>query len=122
MSELLGLLRSAEVELHQPSTRRDPAKVGALLHESFVEFGRSGRCYDRAAILDLVSEEASGEVQAQDFMLAELGPNTALLTYKSAIIDEYGNPRRHSVRSSIWVQTPDGWKLRFHQATPTTEF
>jgi hypothetical protein len=97
--------------------------AGALLHDSFTEFGRSGRSYSRSAILELLaSEETSGEVLAQEFEVVELGPNAALLTYRSAVIDESGNAHRHSVRSSIWVQTPDGWKLRFHQGTPTNAF
>jgi hypothetical protein len=123
MDGLLKLLRSAEIELHQSSTRRDPSRVGTLLHESFLEFGRSGRSYDRSAILDLLeSEEHTGEVLAQDFVVVELSRNAALLTYRSAVMDEHGNAQRHTVRSSVWVQTTDGWKLRFHQGTPTAEF
>jgi hypothetical protein len=123
MDGLLEFLRSAEVELHQPGTRRDPSKLSALLHDVFLEFGRSGRTYDRAAIVDLLaSEQPAGQVVAQDFEIIELGPDAALLTYRSVVIDERGNAQRHSVRSSVWVQTPDGWKLRFHQGTPTAEF
>lgn len=123
MDELLGLLRRAEVALHQPGTRRDTSQVHALLHESFVEFGRSGTSYDRAAILNLLaSEESYGHVLAQDFELTPLGTSAALLTYRSASIDVSGKVHRHTLRASIWIHTADGWKLRFHQGTPTEAF
>ena len=96
MDGLLDLLRSAEVELHQPSTRHDPSRVSALLHDSFLEIGRSGSSYDRAAIIDLLaSEESSARVIAQDFAVVELGMDAALLTYRSAVLDEDGNAERH---------------------------
>lgn len=123
MDELLGLLQRAEVALHQPSTRRDASKVGALLHETFLEFGRSGTSYDRAATLDsLASEKINGRVVSQDFAVTMLGESAALLTYKSAIIDDSEQIHRHTLRASIWVHTPDGWKLQFHQGTPTEAF
>ena len=43
--DLLHHLRELEVALHQPDFRYDPARLDQLLHESFAEFGRSGRCY-----------------------------------------------------------------------------
>ena len=123
MDELLDLLMRAEVALHQPSTRRDTSQVQAILHESFLEFGRSGISYDRAAILDLLaSEESDGRVLAQDFAVTPLGATAALLTYRSASIEVSGEAHRHTLRASIWINTSDGWKLRFHQGTPTEAF
>jgi hypothetical protein len=123
MDELLGILQRTEVVLHQPDTRRDAAKVGALLHESLLEFGRSGNSYDRAAILKLLaSEEPTGRIVSQDFAARMLGESVALLTYKSAVVDEAEQIHGHTLRASIWVHTPDGWKLQFHQGTPTEAF
>ncbi|MDJ0760907.1 MAG: DUF4440 domain-containing protein [Woeseiaceae bacterium] len=123
MNELLGLLRNAEIALHQPDTRRDTSQVQAVLHESFLEFGRSGTIYDRPAILDLLaSEQSVGRVLSQDFELIPLGASTALLTYKSASVDESGEIHRYTLRASIWILSADGWKIRFHQATPTEAF
>lgn len=123
VDDLLRLLRRAETVLHQPSTRRDTSQVQALLHESFLEFGRSGTSYDRVEILDLLaSEESVGRVLSQDFALTPLGASAALLTYKSASVDDSGEIHRYTLRASIWIHTPDGWKIRFHQATPTDAF
>ncbi len=123
MEELLALLRRAEVALHQPSTRRDAAKVRALLHESFLEFGRSGTRYDRVTILDLLaSGESDRRVLSQDFALTLLGEGAALLTYRSASVNDSGEIHRYTLRTSVWLHTSEGWKLRFHQGTPTEAF
>lgn len=123
MDELLEILKSAEIALHEPSTRRDRSKVEALLHEPFLEFGRSGKCWDRAEILDhLATEGVDNRVVSRDFAITPLGTSVALLTYRSATIDDSGTASKYTLRSSIWMQTPDGWKLRFHQGTPTEPF
>ena len=123
MDELPRLLQRSEVALHQAGTRRDASKAGELLHESFLEIGRSGAIYDRAAVLELMaSEEPRGRIVSQDFAVSRLDESTALLTYRSAIIDDSENSSRHTLRASIWIKTAGGWKLRFHQGTPTEAF
>jgi hypothetical protein len=112
-------LRQLEAETHRIETRRSPRRLSALLHPDFVEFARSGRPYDRAAVL---AEFASGgdlpPVHTQDFELVELGPEAALLIYRSAHVDSAGGMHRWTLRSSLWLCTDAGWRLRFHQGTP----
>jgi len=121
--ELLQHLRGLEVTLHQPDVRRDSVRLDELLHESFAEFGRSGRSYSRAAILKLLSHEfPTGAIWAQDFEVKEIVEGIALLTYKSAYIDASGELCRHALRSSLWQRTARGWQMRFHQGTPTGAF
>ncbi len=48
---LLSHLRDLEVALHQPEVRSDASRLDELLHDSFVEFGRSGRSYSKADLL-----------------------------------------------------------------------
>ncbi|HEY5543688.1 MAG TPA: DUF4440 domain-containing protein [Candidatus Binatia bacterium] len=121
--DLLHHLRELEVALHQPDLRYDPARLDQLLHESFAEFGRSGRCYTRADIVKLLELEAiPGSVWSQDFAVIEIAEDIALLTYKSAYVDANGELRRHTLRSSLWQRTARGWQIRFHQGTPTDDF
>ena len=120
---LLQHLRELEVALHQPDIRRDPSRLHELLHESFTEFGRSGRSYSRADIVELLSREVPrGKIWSQDFTVAEIAEGIALLTYKSAYIDADGELGRHTRRSSLWQRTAQGWQMRFHQGTPTEAF
>lgn len=120
---LLAMLRELEIALHQPSVRSDPVKLGALLHPQFREFGRSGREYTRAGVLEeFHANPQSYQVWSQDFQAEELAPGAALLTYRSAHIGAGGTLERHTLRASVWQLTPSGWKMRFHQGTPTGEF
>jgi len=119
--ELLKTLQQLEVELHAEATRRDRARMEQLLHPDFEEFGRSGRRFSRD---DALAEFAAPgarlpPVVADDFRVAKLADGLALLTYVSAHLDRSGHPYRFTLRSSLWVYTAEGWRMRFHQGTPT---
>lgn len=110
-----------EVELHQPTTRCDPQRVAALLHEDFEEIGRSGLRYDKCQTVAALEMEADyPQIFAQAFKLAQISAGTVLLTYKSFQRDAQGHAVRCTERSSIWILTEkEGWQMRFHQGTPT---
>jgi hypothetical protein len=117
------ILRKLEVSLHQPEVRSDRDQVDRLLHESFIEFGRSGQMYTKAEIMEILSAESSGEaIYSRDYSLAVIEGGVALLTYKSAQINASGELSRYTLRSSLWHYTEPGWKMRFHQGTATNAF
>ena len=119
-TDLLNELRSFEVELHQPSARADVDRLDQLLHDSFREFGKSGKAYSKTDILrDLPLEARSTKVWSGDYELAKISTSVALLTYKTAHEDEEGQLSSYTLRSSLWVRTSAGWRIRFHQGTPT---
>ena len=109
--------------MHQPEVRSDVRRLGTLLHDAFIEIGRSGQFYSRNQVLEALPKEESGiSVWAQDFTAEEISDELVLLIYKSAHINSDGELSRHSLRSSLWQQTPHGWQIRFHQGTPTDTF
>lgn len=117
---LLHHLRDLEVTLHEPS---DPDRVGKLLHESFVEFGRSGRIYSKAGTMRrLTLEQPTHPIWSQDYAVAEVADGVALLTYKSGHPGREGEIYQHSLRASLWQRTAHGWQMRFHQGTATDFF
>jgi len=121
--DLLHHLRELEVALHQPSIRSEPDRLDVLLHDSFTEFGRSGRSFSKTDTMrQLPSEQLTGAIWSQDFSVAEIADGVALLTYKSGHLDENGEVSRHTLRSSIWQRTAHGWQMRFHQGTATESF
>lgn len=120
---LLQLLQGLETQLHDSQVRSDARQLQALLHEDFMEFGRSGGVHARADTLDSLGNEAPGpQLVADGFALAHLGPDSALLTYRSASVAADGSTGRHTLRSSVWQRTGQGWQMRFHQGTPTAPF
>ncbi len=121
--ELLELIRNLEVTLHQPAVRSDKARLEALLHSDFVEYGRSGRTYNKLEMLaHLEQESLTTAVWSQDFHLTLPAFSVALLTYKSAHVNTQGELSHHALRSSLWQFTETGWQLRFHQGTPIATF
>lgn len=120
---LLQQLRELELTLQRLDVRRDRARLDALLHDGFVEFGRSGERYDKADILEHLPQETAPMVMwSQNFEVTELVDGVALLTYRSASVNEDGGLYRHSLRSSLWLRTERGWQMRFHQGTATEPF
>lgn len=121
---LLETVIALERALHQQAVRLDRRRVDALLHPAFVEFGRSGRRWERAAMLELLGESTSpaAEIHAEAFQAERLAAEVVLLTYRSAHRRPDGRLEQHALRSSVWVRTPTGWRLRLHQGTPTDPF
>ncbi len=124
---LLADLIELEVLLHQAEVRSSKETLDALLHEDFLEFGRSGIRYSKAEILEELlaegeSTENSSVIWSQEFELLLLAPSIALLTYKSASLKQDGCLSRYSLRSSIWQLTASAWQMRFHQGTATDAF
>lgn len=105
-----------ELRLLDPGVRVSPGAVAELLDPEFNEFGASGRRYDRTSILDVTSavdENAPDPSVATEMSGVLLAPGLVHLTYTSE-----GNGRRVR-RSSIWRQSDAGWRMYFHQGTPT---
>jgi hypothetical protein len=117
---LLEHLQALEGELHNPAARRDATRLNALLHEDYLEFGRSGSAYTKADILSRLPAEAPrATVVADGFVLQRLAEDVALLTYRSAHLLGDGTLDRLSRRASIWQRMGLSWQMRFHQGTPT---
>ncbi|SUJ16877.1 Uncharacterized protein conserved in bacteria [Serratia marcescens] len=122
-AEWLSQIKALEIELHQPTTRCDPKRVAALLHEDFEEIGRSGLRYDkRQTVAALEMETDYPQIVAEAFKLAQISEGAVLLTYKSFQRDAQGRAIRCTERSSIWLlKDKEGWQMRFHQGTPTDD-
>lgn len=114
-AELLAHLTEQEIALMRNAGPEGAEEAEALLHPQAAEIGRSGRCYDRAALLRLLAEsEPTGQagVKAGGFVLQRLAEGLAQLRYRS----ERGGAATE--RSSLWQLHQGSWRLRFHQGTP----
>ena len=115
-ASLAAQLEILERELHTASVRKG-SRATELLADDFVEFGRSGRRYNKVQILEALAAEAADLVTSSEYKLNMLSPTVALLTYKS---QRNSNPETSTLRSSIWRRQGETWQLVFHQGTPTT--
>ncbi|MFE9406941.1 DUF4440 domain-containing protein [Streptomyces sp. NPDC006530] len=106
-----------ELRLLDPEVRASAELLGAQLHPDFVEFGSSGRRYDRTDVIVALTEEGARPappITASRMTGVRLAPDVVHLTFDT---DHNG---RLAHRSSLWRHTEDGWVLYFHQATPFT--
>ena len=99
--------------LLDPAARATADVVLSLLHPDFVEHGASGRVWDRHALMAALSEDPAVSGEGTDFVPVLVAEDVVLLTYRIA------GPAG-SLRSSVWVREAGaGWRLRFHQGTPS---
>lgn len=109
-------LRSLEEALWSPETRFDREWMEDHVTDDVVEFGQSGRVYDKAAMLDSAHGDIDVVTPLPDFAVAEIAPDVVIVTYRS--IWTIGDEVLSANRTSIWVRTEGRWRLRFHQGTP----
>ena len=122
MDPLLQELQALEVELHHPGVRCSRERLEQLLHPQFHEVGRSGRAYSRETIVDfLAAQESQPVVLSEAFSVSELSLGVALLSYRSAQVEQGKSLVNHTLRSSVWIKTNAGWQLRYHQGTAAAE-
>jgi ribonuclease HI len=114
MHEVIELERT----LWDPQNRNDPELVDRLLHPDYLEVGSTGRRWTRAEILEQVGDFTA---ELTELAAAELAPGVMLVTYTSVVpelsgVDEVTEgPVK---RSSLWLHSDGGWRLRYHQGTP----
>ena len=117
-SELLEHLQSLEAELLKNPTRSSREGLEKLLSVDFVEFGGSGRIFDRdRMIASLVKWDGSSVHSIFDFTVLRLAEDAALVTYRLESVSTKGDDLPESLRSSLWIREDDGWVVRFHQGT-----
>ena len=111
---------AGELSLHRPEVRTSRELAGALLDPEFAEVGRSGRRWDREAILAELPSMASGgpgaKIEVRDMRGVLLAPGLVHLTYTT----EVGGLR--ALRSALWRRDGEGrWRTFYHQGTPAAD-
>jgi hypothetical protein len=90
--ETADLLRGLEERLLQPEIRRSAAKIDDLLADEFVEFGSSGRAFDKSKITERLGQECQAMPRRRsitDFSVRWLAPR-----YRSRHLPPRGWSRR----------------------------
>jgi len=109
-------LRLLEEELWREETRFDRKRMDSIIALDFIEFGRSGRTYNREECLAATRIPIDAVLPLPNFAIRLVHADVALVTYDSEMKHE--GDILCARRSSIWSRTASGWQLRFHQGTP----
>jgi uncharacterized protein (DUF952 family) len=112
-------LEHLEEGLWIDETRFDRRWMNQMLHPEFSEVGRSGRTHTREETLASPALPLQVELPLERYRMQLIDEDVALVRYVSRqTLDAENTPAE---RSSIWVNTNDGWQLRFHQGTVLPE-
>lgn len=97
-------------------TRFDPEWMDRILHPDFTEIGMSGQVHSRDATVETPPIDLEVSLPHESYRLELIDEDVALVRYVSH--DTYDGVERRARRTSVWVNTNEGWRLRFHQGTP----
>src|SRR6476469_7759170 len=90
-----------EMKLLDPSIRKNAEELNSLLSPGFVEFGTSGRIYNRKIVVEQLAQETPPQIEALDFQGIFLAPEVVQLRFKTRRTNPDGTVSA-SLRSSIW--------------------
>jgi hypothetical protein len=110
-------LRELEESHLRFDVRSSSESMQALLADEFIEFGSSGRIFDRATVIAALSGESGFESRIDDFVVRSLSPEVALTMYRLSTWPTSGGQARVTLRSSVWVYRAGRWSMVFHQGT-----
>jgi hypothetical protein len=111
-------LTALEESLWRPATRFDRAHLARVFADDFDEFGRSGKHWSREASIAADPAVFEAVLPLPNLRIRALGPDVALLTYRSETTYPDEGVTLVANRSSVWQRIDGEWRLRFHQGTP----
>ncbi len=110
--EILELERSCLL----PEVRSSATQLDALIAADFLEFGSSGRTWDKSAVLSDVPTQTGPSFELYDFVAVQLSPDLIQTRFRTERTSS--DSVRHALRSSLWVRRSGRWQMLFHQGTP----
>jgi hypothetical protein len=106
-----------EETLLDPMVRNSSAKLNELIADEFIEYGSSGKVYNKVQVIDGLLNEIPFSYSIADFKQTVLTPDTVLATYQLVQQKNKNIESVASLRSSIWKLINDRWQIIFHQGT-----
>ena len=108
--------RVLEERLAMPTADDTMAVLASLLASEFLEFGSSGRVFDRATVLEALVQGDRPRVVLENFKANVIAQGVILVTYISRSVPgaRWTPP---ALRSSLWCRREERWQLVFHQGT-----
>src|ERR1043165_9070241 len=98
-------------------TSSSARSMANLLADEFVEFGSSGRIFDRVAAIEAMSGQAPFQFRIEAFTVRALAAEVALTTYRLSAWSASETESKVTLRCSVWVDRAGRWQMVFHQGT-----
>ena len=110
-------LRALEEQLLQRDVRTSASRLDVLLADEFIEFGSSGRIFDKQDLIESLRAESPTHRSLTEFTARILAPGVVLATYRAVRHGPSNEAPVRSLRSSVWKLTHGQWRMVFHQGT-----
>jgi len=111
--------RRLEERLLQPFVRKSAKEIADMLADDFIEFGSSGRIFNKQQIIDALQQESALQISLTNFSARVLASDVVLVSYRAIRHSVAEDRKASSLRSSIWKLIEGRWQIVFHQGTPT---
>ena len=105
-------IKQLELELNNPSIRKDKKRLDELLSDDFEEIGKSGTKYTKNQIINELITEDNVHFSVGDFSFKQLSSDCILIKYKTTVNTQITH------RCSVWQKQSGKWKIQYHQGTP----
>jgi|SRR5688572_26014303 hypothetical protein len=114
MNERDRKLLDLEKRLARVEQKLSAEEAANLIADEFVEFGASGKVWNKAEIVSALPTWPPSQSVLENFRVTELSASVCLVTYKLSREPERPDG---TLRSSIWRCTNGKWQMVFHQGT-----
>ncbi|TDF41535.1 DUF4440 domain-containing protein [Alteromonadaceae bacterium M269] len=104
-------IMALEIELSQPTARKNLQRLSELIADDFEEFGSSGRVFNKDDIISELQTEDNVTYEIKDFRFTALSASCVLVKYVSIF------EGKSALRSSIWIKRAEQWVVIHHQGT-----
>lgn len=112
-NDQLNAVSELERELLTSRTRSDRDRLAELLHEDFVEITAGGVVRDQRQTIDaLRCDDPSKQTIMHDEVAVAVADGLVEVRWRSE------GAGQGTMRTSLWLRDPDGWKILRHQGTP----
>lgn len=117
----VATIKRLELRLQLPSVRSSRVQLDQLLADEFMEFGSSGKIYDKRQIIQALVADPKSQMPRhpalRNVKTMWLGDDVVLLTFRSTQTRAGTTDRLFANRSSIWKRSNGRWQMLFHQGT-----
>ncbi len=104
-----------EKKIVDPEVCKSPSVLDGIISDEFIEFGSSGRVFDKQGVIKALAGQAPVKIQITNFRIKFLAPGVVHATYIAS--KETNGLLSNSLRSSVWTQKDNCWQILFHQGT-----
>ncbi len=118
MNSITELIKGLELKLLHADMQNDPELIDELIDTSFEEINSSGQINTRQQVAQwLIHKDSNQNWILKDFRVKLLTDHTVIAIYRAVNSNQTSNQQGGSIRSSVWRNQDNQWKMIFHQAT-----